>query len=178
MCVKLWSLMLEGWNFECGFFLSFQNLFFLLSAEIARKLAESASAYHGRARRSPQTWNKNGSKLKKNVTWTRKSTFELIILEHFDCFTSLRVAGCLSAALKRQPNEAGNKYSELYTYFKLNVNYENPLNFFFLIVTHKILYNLCTNFVNLGRTFFLNCIFVFWTFFLRHPNEKIFFKFF
>ena len=53
--------------------------------------------------------------------YTRKSTlsFELIILELFDCFTSLRVAGCLSAALKRQPNEAGNKYSELYTYFKL-----------------------------------------------------------
>ena len=102
-------------------FFTISKLFCYMSADIARKLAESASAYRGRARISPRTQNKIGSKLQKNVTWTRKSTlsFELIILELFDCFTSLRVAGCLSAALKRQPNEAGNKYSELYTYFKL-----------------------------------------------------------
>jgi hypothetical protein len=29
------------------------------------------------------------------------------------------VAGCLSAALKRLPNEVGNNFCELYTYFKL-----------------------------------------------------------
>ena len=64
---------------------------------------------------------KNCFKLKINVIWTRKLTlsFELTILELFDGFTSLRVASCLSTAHKRLPNEMGNKYCKLYTYFRL-----------------------------------------------------------
>ena len=57
---------------------------------------------------------------------TKKSTlsFELIILELFGVFTSQRVAGCLSAALKWQPNEAVNKYRESYSYLKLTKKYQ------------------------------------------------------
>ena len=62
-------------------FFTISKLLYLMSSEIACKLAETASAYRGRAHISPLS--------------------------------------CLSAALKRQPNEAGNKYSELYTYFRL-----------------------------------------------------------
>jgi hypothetical protein len=33
------------------------------------------------------------------------------------------MAGCISAAIKRQLNEAGNKYRELYSYSKLEKKY-------------------------------------------------------
>ena len=46
-------------------FFNIWKLFCFLSAEISCKWAESASEYRGRARISPWTWSKNGSKLQK-----------------------------------------------------------------------------------------------------------------
>ena len=124
MHVKLWSLALEVWNFACIFFLPFENFFvscprkFLANGRNPRPNIAAAPAYHhGHEVKMVPNCKKMLPEQKNHLS------FEFIILELFDCFTSLRVAGCLSAALKRQPNEAGNKYSELIHILSLQKKY-------------------------------------------------------